>query len=43
VLVFLLTQNIQRMHASLAGHVTAYNMTKRRSRERAYRVTTAKA
>ena len=27
VLVFLLTQNIQRMHASLAGHVTAYNMT----------------
>jgi DHA2 family multidrug resistance protein len=26
VMVFLLTQNIQRMHAALAGHITAYNM-----------------
>ncbi|HWY63349.1 MAG TPA: DHA2 family efflux MFS transporter permease subunit [Rhizomicrobium sp.] len=27
VMVFLLTQNIQRVHASLAEHVTAYNMS----------------
>jgi len=43
VLVFLLTQNIQRMHASLAGHVTAYNMTANAAAASAHiDVTTAK-
>ena len=43
VLVFLLTQNIQRMHASLAGHVTAYNMTANAAAASAHMdVTTAK-